>query len=69
MYVKKLESGTFERPLMSGNAITRSKISMPLQGKRFEILMFNNHFKAFYFSGFGFGSLFLPQENKMKNKN
>lgn len=32
MYIKKLERGTFERPVLSGNAVTSSQLSLLLQG-------------------------------------
>ena len=34
MYIKKLEQGTFERPVLSGNAVTSSQLTLLLQGVR-----------------------------------
>lgn len=34
LYIKKLEKGTFERPILSGNSITGSQLSLLLQGVR-----------------------------------
>jgi len=34
LYIKKLEQGTFERPALSGNAVTSSQLSLLLQGVR-----------------------------------
>ncbi len=33
MYIKKLEKGTFERPVLSGSAFTSSQLNLLLQGK------------------------------------
>lgn len=32
MYIKKLEKGTFERPVLAGDAITSSQLGLLLQG-------------------------------------
>jgi transposase len=32
MYVKKLEQGTFERPVLTGSAVTGSQLTLLLQG-------------------------------------
>ena len=34
MYIKKLERGTFERPILAGNSITSGQLSLLLQGVR-----------------------------------
>lgn len=34
MYIKKLEQGTFERPVLNGNAVSSSQLSLLLQGVR-----------------------------------
>ena len=34
MYIKKLEQGTFERPVLPGNAVSSGQLSLLLQGVR-----------------------------------
>jgi len=46
MYVKKLESGTFERPLLGGNAITSGQLSLLLQGVRLESVSYRKRYIA-----------------------
>ena len=36
MYIKKLERGTFERPILSANSVTSSQLTLLLQGVRLE---------------------------------
>jgi transposase len=36
MYVKKLERGAFERPMLAGNGLTSGQLSLLLQGVRLE---------------------------------
>jgi transposase len=46
MYIKKLEKGTFERPSLSGNAITSSQLSLLLQGVRLESVSYRKRYEA-----------------------
>jgi len=44
MYVKKLEKGTFERPILPGSAITSSQLSLLLQGVRLESVSYRRRY-------------------------
>ncbi len=46
MYIKKLEKGTFERPVLPGSAITSSQLSLLLQGVRLESVSYRKRFDA-----------------------
>jgi transposase len=45
MYVKKLERGTFERPVLAGNGITSSQLSLLLQGVRLESVSYRKRYE------------------------
>jgi transposase len=44
MYIKKLERGTFERPVLSGNGITDSQLSLLLQGVKLESVSYRKRY-------------------------
>lgn len=44
MYVKKLEQGTFERPRLSGTAITSGQLTLLLQGVRLESVSYRKRY-------------------------
>lgn len=45
MYIKKLERGTFERPILVGNAIASSQLSLLLQGVRLESVSYRKRYE------------------------
>lgn len=46
MYIKKLERGTFERPVLTGNGITSGQLSLLLQGVRLESVSYRKRYEA-----------------------
>lgn len=44
MYIKKLERGTFERPVLAGNAITSSQLTLLLQGVKLESVSYRKRY-------------------------
>ena len=44
MYIKKLERGTFERPVLAGNGITSSQLGLLLQGVRLESVSYRDRY-------------------------
>jgi transposase len=46
MYIKKLEEGTFERPVLTDNAITSSQLSLLSQGVRLESVSYRKCYDA-----------------------
>lgn len=44
MYVKKLERGTFERPRLSGSAITSGELTLLLQGVKLESVSYRKRY-------------------------
>lgn len=46
MYIKKLEKGTFERPALSGSAITSSQLSLLLQGVMLKSVSYRKRYDA-----------------------
>ncbi len=46
MYVKKLERGTFERPLLAGSAITSGQLSLLLQGVMLKSVSYRRRYNS-----------------------
>mgnify|MGYP006146322945 CR=1 FL=1 len=46
MYIKKLEKGTFERPILSENSITSNQLSLLLQGVRLGSVSYRKRYDA-----------------------
>lgn len=44
MYVKKLEQGTFERPRLTGSAITSGQLTLLLQGVKLESVSYRKRY-------------------------
>ena len=45
MYIKKLERGTFERPILSVNSVTSSQLTLLLQGVRLESVSYRKRYE------------------------
>jgi len=45
LYIKKLERGTFERPLLAGTAITSTQLSLLLHGVKLESVRYRTRYK------------------------
>jgi transposase len=46
LYIKKLERGTFERPLLEGNSITSVQLSLLLQGVKLASVRYTKRYTA-----------------------
>lgn len=46
MYVKKLEQGTFERPVLRGNTITSSQLILLLQGVKLDSVSYRSRYNS-----------------------
>jgi transposase len=44
LYIKKLERGTFERPRLTGTAITSTQLTLLLQGVRLESVRYRSRY-------------------------
>jgi len=44
LYIKKLERGTFERPILAGTAITSTQLGFLLQGVRLESVRYRTRY-------------------------